>query len=577
MTIGIIITVLIAVAVLAFAVVNLFIGWKRNWVQSLLRLLATGIAAVAAWPLTELIVGKASGALYALALRVMSSPTAYVDKLGEWLDKLPDAALINSLSEGLLNLLGSLAEGFEGFAQSIVDFLTAVPVGADGVLALLSMIVSPILFLLLFVVLRALLALILLILGSSVPALKKTTLRGVSLPVGALNGVLMVMVLLIPLCGFLTTGSHLIRSATEAHLLDFIDLRTIPVVQDLLSDEVDSKEAALLDVADDLENNPAVWAIHNSIGRPVYDSLTTVTLDVTHTHGETVEMNLERELGYLVKTVGHVIEVKDVFTKDTFTEEDKEVLYAMADSFFESEWIKMFATDAIAEFATCWKENRPCLGISRPTLDANLNPTLNCILDTLSHEEGDDLEEDIHTVLDVTGDLLVADLLSDMGDYENMVRKLGESGLLTKMLAKLDANPRLHPLAAEIKSLSIRLVTSMLGVDKINSGEYDEHLDSMASTLTDVLEMPKEERDQLVIDGVKDALSDQDFDLPEDVILEVSDKMMEDLGEDGVITGDELKQYMMDHADEAFDLGVENLPEDLPESLPEGWEDQIPQ
>ena len=249
----------------------------------------------------------------------------------------------------------------------------------------------------------------------------------------------------------------------------------------------------------------------------------------------------------------------------------------MADSFFESEWIKMFATDAIAEFATCWKENRPCLGISRPTLDANLNPTLNCILDTLSHEEGDDLEEDIHTVLDVTGDLLVADLLSDMGDYENMVRKLGESGLLTKMLAKLDANPRLHPLAAEIKSLSIRLVTSMLGVDKINSGEYDEHLDSMASTLTGVLDMPREEREQMVIDGIKDALSDQDFDLPEDVILEVSDKMMEDLGEDGVITGDELKQYMMDHADEAFDLGVENLPEDLPEGLPEDWEDQIPQ
>jgi hypothetical protein len=444
-------------------------------------------------------------------------------------------------------------------------FLTAVPVGAEGMRVIAALIVAPILYLLVFLLLRWVISVIMRIVEKCVPVLKKRSLRGVSMPLGALNGILIAAVTLIPLCGYMVFASHLVGTFVDTGMTD------TALVQENVLEPFGLTEDDLSDLAEGLEGHPVVAGIHNTIGKPVYTTLTTDELDASETHGQAVEMNLERELSGLLVTASHAMEVVESMERESYTPADKDLLFATADSFFESEWIRLLAADTLVAMSETWLENKPFAGIERPALDAALNPTVNRLLEILAAETPDTLEEDIHVILDVTGDLLVNDLLKKNADYTAMVQRMGQSGLLTDMLAKLEESDRLQALAVELKALAIRLVSNMLGVDKLQSGEYAEMMGDVAGTLTDALDMSEAERDALILDTVKNNFANQGFDVPDEMVLNMSHEMIDQLGADGEITEAELTDYLVNHADRGFDImGDVDLPDTLPDGLPDG-------
>ena len=286
--------------------------------------------------------------------------------------------------------------------------------------------------------------------------------------------------------------------------------------------------------------------------------------DMAETHGTVVEMDLERELNGLLVSVSYAMEVVESFQKEVYTAEDKELLYATADSLLASDWIRILATDSLVALSEAWLENRDFAGIERPEMDAAINPTIDILLEVLANETPQTLEEDIHVILDVVGDLKVNNLLRKDGDYTAMVQQMGQSGLLTEMLSKLETSGRLQSLASELKTLSIRLVSNMLGVDKLKSGEYMEMMGNVATSLTDALSMSDEDRDAWLKESIQTNFADQGFDIPEEVAVKMSHQMMEKLGADGEITAEELTDYLVNHADEGFDMGTDTLPDTQP-------------
>lgn len=438
--------------------------------------------------------------------------------------------------------------------EELVAFFTEVPVGAEGMRVLAGLILAPFVYLLVFILIRWILCIIAWIVEKCVPALRQRNHRYVSLPVGALNGMAFAVVILIPVCGFLMLGTHVFRTFMETNIVESDMVQEILEPLGMTEDDLDGTIA-------DIEENFVVVAVYRTVGKPIFTALTTDTLDVSETHGTEVEINLESELCGLLKTAGYAMEVMESFKKESYTAEDKALLFATADTFFESDWVRMLSADTLAAMAGDWLEGKDFAGVERPSLDANLDPTLNRILELLASETSEILEEDIHDVLDVVGDLLVHGLLGENTDYSAMVQRMGQSGLLSTMLGKLEANPRMAPLAAELKALGIRLVTNMLGVDQLKNGEYSEMMTSVAGTLTDSLDMSQEERDAMVLDSIKNNFGDEGFDVPDDVALQMANQMIDELGSDGEITSDELTNYLINHVDEGFEYVPEELPD----------------
>lgn len=489
---------------------------KRSWVMAVVRFAITVVVSVAAIPLTNLCVEAGADFAYELLL-----PT-----LGE----------------------------------DLAAFFTEVPVGAEGLRALAGLILAPIVYAAIFFLLRWLLYIIAWIVERCVPVLRKRSRRYVSLPLGALTGAIFAAVLLVPLCGYMMLGTSMFHTFMETDLAE-------DIVSDELLESVGMTEEDLNGMISDTENNFVVVGVYQTVGKPIFQALTTDELDTAVTHGRTVEINLESELRGLLNTAGYATEVIESFRKEQYTAEDKETLFAMADTFFASDWVRMLAADTLSAMAGDWLEDKAFAGMEPPDLDANLKPTLNLILELLATETVDTLEEDIHDILDVVGDLMIYDLMNADADYTDMVQRMGQSGLLSQMLAKLEANERMAPLAAELKSLGVRLVTNMLGLEELKNGEYAEMMGNVAGTLTDSLSMTQEERDAMVLDSIKNNFGDQGFDVPDDVALQMANKMIDELGADGEITGDELTEYMIQNVDEGFEYIPEDLPEDLPDIM----------
>ena len=482
---------------------------KRSWVMAVIRIGITVFCALISIPLTRLVAKKAS---------VM----------------------------GLELLIPSMGEGLQ-------DYINRVPVGAEGVRALVSLLVSPILYLMIFLVLRFILTFAAWIVGLCVPALRERTRREISLPVAAGNGLLFALITLVPLCGYITMGAHLLDAAVESGVVQ------ASTFEGILSE--DATEEDVLALADELSGHPVVAVVHGTVGRPIFSAVTTTKLDPATTHGKTVKINLERELSGFVVTMARVMEATDTFGKKDYTLEDKQKLLDAADSLFTSEWISMMASDTVVAMADSWLNNQSFLGMERPEVDANLNPTVNKFLEVLRSENAETLPDDIHLILSVVGDLKVYGLLDNEADYETLAKRMSQGGFLTRILDELRASERLSVIADELEALSVRLVSSMLGVDKLKDGEYAETMNKIASKLTDSLELDEAERDAIVVDAIQTNFKEAGYDVPEDLALKLSHQAMDELGADGEITADELTDYLVNHAGDAFDIAgdVEDL------------------
>ncbi len=500
MNIQLIVSVVAVVYFLAFIGIYLLKSRKKHWAMTLIRLCATVVAAIVAIPVCVLGLGALTEFAYDLLLPVLPA--------------------------------------------AVTDLLQAVYVGAEGLRVLIVLVIAPLLYPAVFLLLHRVFMVVAWLLEKLVPGLRPKKKLAVSLPLGALNGLLMAVVLIVPMCGLLTMGSHLITTFLVSDGGEPSGLQTF------VQEEFDLEEDDLLDVAEAVENQPVVYWVHHTVGMPMFNALTTAKLDAQYTHGEVIEMHLETELNGLCKAAGLAMDVADSVKHDPYTAEDKELLFATADSFFVSDWIRMLAADTLAVMADTWLKGESFMGMEPPSMDATIKPTFDCVLAVLATETAATLEEDIHDILDVFGDFLMHDLFEVGGDYAVLVQRLGASGLLNTTLEKLQANPRLAVLVNELKSMSVRLVTNMLGTEALQNGEYSDMMGNVAGTLTDALDMPKEERDALIVETVRGEFAAQGYDVPDDVAIGMSDQLMAELGADGVITEEELTDYLVNHSDE---------------------------
>lgn len=530
MDIGLIMLIFALVAFLYMAgvtTIGLFWGGKKSWIMVSVRIGVTALSAILAIFVSQLLSGLITDKVYGMVLPMLG--------------------------------------------ETLGGFMTEVPVGAEGMRTIVMLVIAPVLYTIVFILIRLVLMIAVWVVEHSVDALEDSKDIRISMPVGAVNGLLIAMVTLVPLCGFISFGGHMLNTVVES------DMCETALVQEMIMEPFGMEEEAISDLAHKLDSNAAVAVVHKTIGKPIFNALTTSTLDAETTHGQKVKISLDSEFCGLVKTAGYAMEAMDSLGKEDYTAEDKEILYATADSFFESEWIRMLAVDTLVTMSSHWLEGEEFVGMARPSMDVALDPTFKCILTILSTETVDTLEDDIHVLLDVIGDFLTYDLLAKDADYGELVKKLGSSGILTNLMTKLQANERLAVLAGELKSLSIRLVTNMLGVEQLKDGQYAEMMGDVAGTLTDALDMSKEDRDAMVVESVQNAFADEGYEVPPEVVVELTDKIVADLGGDGQITGDELTDYLVNHSDELAGALPDGLPEDLPDEIPDGILDNLPQ
>lgn len=429
----------------------------------------------------------------------------------------------------------------EPMLADLGDILKSVPLLENTISAVASMLLAPIIFLVVFPILRFILSLLgkipeKLVFEKLVP--EKMHLRWLGCIIGAINGFLVAAITIIPICGYLILASDVLTAAQN--LSDNTPTETLQ-----LSAEESAEGDDILTTLTTLNENPAVKTV-SFVASPVFDALTTA--DIPTGHGdETVKFVLSKDVGNIFNIVDHVTVFLDDMSSGKVSDNTKDNMHALSSAFTQTEWSRCFASDTFSSMAKGWLKGDSFMGAEMPELPAVFAPTFNKALEVIGSVTPATVEQDLNTIFDVFYYFLQGDLMNMDAANSDIMSSIGESKIISNIISTLEANERFAPLADEIMDMGMRVVASSIGKVELGSDEqYDQLVGEISKSLNDVLDMPKEERDAEVKKSIKAAMENYDSGLQveEDVALAFADKMIEDLGADNEITDDEISDYL---------------------------------
>lgn len=440
-------------------------------------------------------------------------------------------AISSLFSDAIYNsFLGSIME-------SLGDLSASVPLLGNTVVAMASVLLAPLFFIVIFSVLRLVLSLLgkipeKLLLETLVP--KKIQIKWVSILVGALNGALVAIITVVPICGYITLASNILTATAE------LTEETTQTATLQLAEEEESFD--LIGAVADLGESPAVKVV-NVVASPVFDALTTT--NVPTGDGSTVKFTLSKDIANIFNIVDHVGVFMDDMSSGTVSENTQQNMHDLSDAFSKSPWTLRFASDTFSSLADAWLVGDDFMGSSSPELPEVFAPTFSKALTVIGDVTPETVEEDLNTTFDVFYYFLKGDLMNSAASSNDIMATLGESNILSSIIDTLEANERFAPLADEITDMGMRVVASSIGKVELGSDEqYDTFVGELSTSLNSSLSMTEEERDAFVKESVKTAFVQYEMDVPEDVAITFSEKMIEDLGSDGEITDEEVHNYL---------------------------------
>ena len=450
------------------------------------------------------------------------------------------AAVISVLlAKAVGSICGSLVGGaiVNGADAGVEAFFDSVPVARESLQAIVAVVVAPTLFIPIFLLLRWLIGLLTGLLKFRHDAFQRTEESYVAGSIGAVNGVLIALVTLIPICGLITT----VATASNAFFNE-TDVKKTEMYLNM-TDGGNTAWATVELVTDSLDDG--LVSTVSSVGEPVYRWLTTTDL----MDGQ-LTFSLSDEITHFSKTLGNFMCAGDAFSGD-FSDDDKDTLSLAGDTLMESDWIAEFGAEILSYMGEQWRDGDTMMGMEAPETPALVQPTMLVVYDILATEDVTTIRGDLSTMLDIIGTLAANGFFNEESASTDLLARLAdrtedEDGftLQERMKATLEGNRHLSPLAAEIDAVTGRVVSSVLGAELRDNERYAPVVSSVAGRLNEALTMNEADRQLAVQSAVKDAFETEGIVVPEDVAMDMAEGILSDCGTDGEITDDEVREHM---------------------------------
>ncbi len=420
-TISLIVTIVIALAIIGTS----FFGLRRGWKWGLVNLGRT---------------------LCALTLAFLTA------KLLEML--LPMEAIFDLL-------LYPLFAGNSFFA----DLFTASPTLHTFVSYLPAALVTPTLFLILFWIFDLLLLIPRHFINKAIDKkfptpedkTKQTVNAWTGVGVKLANSVIVMMIVLLPLSAFITTignGLYDVRDAVKGSNAEFELKDENGETSFVLNAE--ELDGLIGEYVDPIVKNPVVVMSANPLFHLMYSNLTEVNL-----HGDNAF--LDRELADIFTLIADCtclfIEPED------YGEDQKLALEHLVGYVSDSKYKTMIASEMLSEMADSWKRGNEFMGMEKPG-DEHAMIVVEPLLDILSRSTPEAVKNDLRTFADILCILIDYDMqvsiieaLDTEGeDNTSLVKQVANSEMLGDILEKIYENDDYHDMIQPVIKLFFRTV-----------------------------------------------------------------------------------------------------------------------
>lgn len=420
-----------------------------------------------------------------------------------------------------IGILASIVDAVKGYIPlDAISEITEIA-GIDNLLVYYaSMILSPFVFLVIFLVALLILWIISLIVARFIAKGKdfsKVGKRLGGLGLGAVCGILVSMLVLMPFVGLLDIGAKVGESEKLGPDLVGEDISS------LLSEASDDVTLKFLEIY-------CGW---------IYDGLSSAKFK-----GDTVSLEDDA-----VALIGILSEISNLSAgEEGFGEKQIDSMNNIIDSLDKSPMLRDTIASVLSNMASKWLDGEEFMGISKIDGGELLNPVIDRILGVIAESNKDNISQDMKTLTGILALFVEHDMFEHSGDYKELLRILGGEGVIAELIEVANANPRMSFISDEITKLSVRALSSTIGIPEDEGERYNLLMDEIAAALNHSRDLSDEERLKVVEADIAEALLNYGVEAEGQASMDIAGSIIKDLGDLENVSGSDVSEFFMIYA-----------------------------
>ena len=399
--------------------------------------------------------------------------------------------------------------------------------------------VAPIVFLFVFLIMRALIAFVISIVNKATykkvsekpykqedaPRYQRKP-RLVSGLLGALCGFMIMTVCISPIFGTLKVMSKALKGNDEAKVLSLG-----------LGDE-------LIAYVDGYSKDFSGSIIYYCGGNLVYKAVATSTLNDNHfAVGKEVEETFENY--DKIASVGTIL--NDL---DGATPEMKASAHDFGDNINRAETLKALSYDIFPKLAKSWLDDKPYSAFgatwSKPNVNGACESFFNKMLNVCRQSTPDTVGQDFTTLINVYIIAHENGILFTQ-DYKTMVEKATATGAFELIRKELSKNPRMAGIAVDIDTMSTKSLASALQMVNINN--YENLMNNMMGMLNYSMIYSDKSQQEFIKNNITSLINNYGIGVGGDIVDTLSEQLIEDvIGNKSSVTADDIRSFWEKYA-----------------------------
>lgn len=414
--------------------------------------------------------------------------------------------------------------------------------------AVVTMALSPIIFVLVFFVLRFICNVILSIVYKKTFGRSKTegsvsendtwykrNNKQIGAVVGGVTGFLVVLILFSPIIGTLKAVDAVLSLGPES--VDSVSSEQQEYAYEA-SKEESSEGERVIGVISDYANDFAGTVMYYCGGKAVYDMSARTEID-----GHTVVLN--REIKSISGVAQEVIEVAPLLTDiGSFGSENLKNLENIFDKVDDSYFLSLVSSSVISSASGNWAIGEDFLGLSRPNFNNSISDFTDSIFSVLATTTPETVGEDLATIIRVCGIIMDSGILKANGDYDGMMEVLEDGNFLNELISELEKNPRTEPLIDSLHLIAMNSLMNTIKFDGYDVNEYNGLMEDITEQFNRMNGQTHGKKVETLANYTVEYLQDYGVDVPVEVAKVIADAMVTNIpNSDGYITTEQMQEF----------------------------------
>ena len=369
--------------------------------------------------------------------------------------------------------------------------------------------------------------------------------------IGAVQGVLVCAVYLIPLTGYALFGGTVVQGVKNATA----DNETVQSVAQTAQSYTDAMA----------QNKISATLYRTLQGEKLFDYLTSFTY--TDESGTVYEVRMTKEVDVYADILRDALPLAGKQPKE-YTTAEADAIRAVAEDLRSSDSLTIALSGVLSEMCKAWNANEPFFGIEKPnTGDEKTERLLDAALDLFEDSTPATLSDDMVALADTIAVMTEHDFFAAMEDPALLAEKIKDEQFIDDLMAAMEKSDNLKELMHETVKVGVQVVCEEY-VSKTGGAEaYNDTItaisDNVATKLNGLTGTDEEKKDALAAE-MKAALTESgvsDEDVPDAVLGYVSQFILDEFAENETVTAEDIMNY--------FGFSMMSEDETVPEVAPE--------